>query len=52
MIESVDARVAVLALDAHATLLVRRSATMPPGRLLATSARAAELSRAWLERSS
>ncbi|MEP6589750.1 MAG: roadblock/LC7 domain-containing protein [Gemmatimonadota bacterium] len=52
VMESVDARVAVLALGAHATLLVRRSATTPPGRLLATSARAAELSRAWLEQSS
>ncbi|MES2125540.1 MAG: roadblock/LC7 domain-containing protein [Gemmatimonadota bacterium] len=50
ILESANARVALVPLGSPATLLIRRPATTPPGRLLAASARAAEVSRAWLER--
>jgi predicted regulator of Ras-like GTPase activity (Roadblock/LC7/MglB family) len=51
VLEGNDARVAVIAIDDDATLLMRRPATTPPGRLLASSARAAEAARDWLGRS-
>ena len=41
-------RVALVALDIDASLLVCRPASTPPGRLLASSNRAAEVARAWL----
>jgi tetratricopeptide (TPR) repeat protein len=46
--ETSTTRVALVALDIDATLLVRRPASTPPGRLLASSARAADVARAWL----
>ncbi|MES2307070.1 MAG: hypothetical protein V4558_16325 [Gemmatimonadota bacterium] len=48
VLEGADARVALVSIDADATLLVRRSATTPPGRLLASTARAADAAREWL----
>ena len=51
VLEGPEARVALVALDADATLLVRRPVLTPPGRLLASSARAADVAREWLGRS-
>lgn len=48
VLEGPDARVAVIAIGPDATLLMRRPATTPPGRLLASSVRAAEAARGWL----
>lgn len=49
VLEGSDARVALIAITADATLLMRRPATTPPGRLLASSIRAAKAARDWLE---
>lgn len=48
VLEGPAVRLAMVALDPDTTLLVRRPASTPPGRLLASSARAADVARAWL----
>lgn len=48
VLEGAAARVVLVAIDPDATLLVRRPASTPPGRLLASSARAADVAREWL----
>ncbi len=50
VLEGSEARAALVAITPEATLLVRRPVSTPPGRLLATSARAADVAREWLGR--
>lgn len=50
LLEGRDARLALLPVADEATLLVRRPATTPAGRLLAVAARSAQLARDWLGR--
>lgn len=50
ILETADARIAMIPVRDDAALLLHRSATTPLGRLLALGARAAHAAREWLER--
>lgn len=51
VMEGDETKVALVFIDEEVSLLVRRPATTPPGRLLATTTKAADAAREWLGKS-